>query len=341
MEEPDIVIIGAGVAGLACARELARSGKTTLILEKSRGVGGRCATRRVDGQPVDHGLAFYHGTDPSFLKELRAAAPRDLIAGWPRRIDGEGRPCQPGALDPGHTRLAYERGATTYPKRLAGGLDVRFQVKAERLALAEDRIEVEAGDAGPFRARAVVLALPGPQALALVDPLEREGTGLRAVLHLMRQVGWFPCLTVLAGYPDAAPEPSWDICLPGDSSILLLASNDSSKRREPRQRVIVYQALPGFSRARWDDARESWASSLIEEAGRLFGRWASRPSWIQYHRWRYGRVDATGELTGPVLIHFPRGQSLGLAGEMFAPGGGVQAAWRSGRMLARRYLDEI
>jgi phytoene dehydrogenase-like protein len=49
------VIVGAGIAGLACARELASCGREAVVLERSRGVGGRCATRRVNGQPVDHG----------------------------------------------------------------------------------------------------------------------------------------------------------------------------------------------------------------------------------------------------------------------------------------------
>ena len=44
-----ITIIGAGMAGLACARRLARAGHTPLVLDKSRGIGGRLATRQVTG----------------------------------------------------------------------------------------------------------------------------------------------------------------------------------------------------------------------------------------------------------------------------------------------------
>ncbi|MFN9939342.1 MAG: FAD-dependent oxidoreductase, partial [bacterium] len=42
----DVVVVGAGVAGLACAGALRESGASVVVLEKSRGVGGRCATRR-------------------------------------------------------------------------------------------------------------------------------------------------------------------------------------------------------------------------------------------------------------------------------------------------------
>ena len=44
--QTEITIIGAGMAGLACARRLARAGHTPLLLDKGRGIGGRMATRR-------------------------------------------------------------------------------------------------------------------------------------------------------------------------------------------------------------------------------------------------------------------------------------------------------
>ena len=53
--EADVVVVGAGVAGLQCARRLRDAGLQVVVLDKARGVGGRVATRRVDGQPVDHG----------------------------------------------------------------------------------------------------------------------------------------------------------------------------------------------------------------------------------------------------------------------------------------------
>ncbi|CAN0525952.1 unnamed protein product, partial [Scytosiphon promiscuus] len=49
-----IAIIGAGLAGLAAGRALAETGMTPVIFEKSRGLGGRLATRRMDFGPIDH-----------------------------------------------------------------------------------------------------------------------------------------------------------------------------------------------------------------------------------------------------------------------------------------------
>ncbi len=82
--DTDIIIIGAGITGLSCARRLRQAGVPALVLERARGVGGRCATRRVEGQPVDHGVIFLHGSDPDFLAaldEVENASPLPGLAG--------------------------------------------------------------------------------------------------------------------------------------------------------------------------------------------------------------------------------------------------------------------
>src|SRR5262245_28456389 len=63
MQSPDVIVIGAGAAGLAAADELSRNGARVLILEARDRIGGRCWTRRVPGLPipVELGAEFIHG----------------------------------------------------------------------------------------------------------------------------------------------------------------------------------------------------------------------------------------------------------------------------------------
>ncbi len=56
MKHFDNIIIGAGLAGLHLCSHLKKD--ETLIIEKSRGVGGRMATRRINDLPVDHGVQY-------------------------------------------------------------------------------------------------------------------------------------------------------------------------------------------------------------------------------------------------------------------------------------------
>src|SRR5512140_561644 len=94
-----VVVVGAGVAGLACAQALSAAGRETLVLERARGAGGRCATRRIGETPFDFGVTFVHGRDPAFLGAVREA-PATVLDGWPSEIHGTGMPCQPEAFAP-------------------------------------------------------------------------------------------------------------------------------------------------------------------------------------------------------------------------------------------------
>jgi predicted NAD/FAD-dependent oxidoreductase len=59
MREPerqdDVLVIGAGMAGVMAATELTRSGARVLVLDKGRSVGGRLASRRISEATFDHG----------------------------------------------------------------------------------------------------------------------------------------------------------------------------------------------------------------------------------------------------------------------------------------------
>jgi phytoene dehydrogenase-like protein len=59
MPPPEVVIVGAGLAGLCCARRLFQCGKSFQILEASDGVGGRLRTDEVDGFLLDRGFQIY------------------------------------------------------------------------------------------------------------------------------------------------------------------------------------------------------------------------------------------------------------------------------------------
>ena len=314
------------------------------MIDKARGVGGRCATRRVEGQPVDHGLAFLHGRDASFLAALDAVASEGAgtaLEGWPAAVHGSGSPCQPDAFAPGERRVAFVEGVSAFPKHLAQDLRVRLQTRVVSLALAGTRIALELDDGGRLDAGTVVLALPLEQARELLASLPAGIAELDGVRALLSMLGTLPCLTVMAGYPpEADGAVGFDLCYPESSRALQLVAHDSAKRAAPAQCVMVYQARPGWSRERLEAEPAQWSAELLEEAGRLCGAWATSPVWHQTHRWRYARVDRGSELSSPLLVPFPGGARLALAGELFAPGGGVEAAFLSGRRVAARIHEE-
>ena len=69
----DVLIVGAGLAGLCAARELQRAGRSVCVLDKGRGVGGRLASRRMGSAVLDHGAQYF---------TLRSVQARNLLAAW-------------------------------------------------------------------------------------------------------------------------------------------------------------------------------------------------------------------------------------------------------------------
>ncbi|MDX3358121.1 NAD(P)/FAD-dependent oxidoreductase [Streptomyces sp. ME02-6978.2a] len=139
----DVLVVGAGAAGLACARDLAAAGRSVRVLEASDDVGGRMRTDRVDGFLVDRGFHVFNTSYPQVKQRLRL---RDL------RL----RPFTPGVLvhtDRGRLRLTDPsrdprsvagllRGRLAGPRdlRALGTLSARDMLgPRSRIERAEDR----------------------------------------------------------------------------------------------------------------------------------------------------------------------------------------------------------
>lgn len=71
MQNPDIIIIGAGISGLTLARQLTRAGKSVLLLEARARVGGRIHTFSKAGLTLEGGAEFIHGDLPATFEMLR------------------------------------------------------------------------------------------------------------------------------------------------------------------------------------------------------------------------------------------------------------------------------
>lgn len=333
-----IVIVGAGVAGLACAGALRDAGRDVLVVDKARGVGGRCATRRVDGQPADLGPAFFHGRDPRFLAALDAVDGA-RVEGWPRDVKGEGAPCHPHGLRDRDRRLAFAGGATAFAKHLARDLPLRLEARVSGLRRVDGAVELAFDDGATLRAETVALTPPAEQTLALLEGLAEGSSAVRGISAWLGTVASEPALALVARYPEEVVLPPWDVWHPEGDPVLQLVAVDSRKRGDGAAPTLVLQTRRAWSRARLEVPTDAWAAELLGEAAARLGAWAGRPAATHAHRWRYARADRSALWSGPVAVDLPGGARLGLAGDLFGPGGGVEGAWLSGRALAARWLE--
>lgn len=149
-----VLIIGAGICGLTIATDLKESDSTSaILLEKSRGVGGRMATRRTDNSKFDHGAQFY-SLKPEMLEMHGRWQVAGLIKTWFEKD--------------GVTRICAREGMTTLAKNLAKNLDIRL---SEKVILIKKQtagwaIETESGQV--YESLKLVLTCPLPQSLELL-----------------------------------------------------------------------------------------------------------------------------------------------------------------------------
>ena len=160
----DVLILGAGLSGLKAARDLQAAGRSVLVLDKGRGVGGRAATRRWDGVPVDHGAQFFTARSAEFRAQVADWIARGVCFEWAKGFHqwDEDKGLQPPDADKeaGHPRHACRAGMSALGKDLAAGLtegSVRTGARATTLAWVGDHWQARIEGAGRTGLR------PGPR----------------------------------------------------------------------------------------------------------------------------------------------------------------------------------
>lgn len=324
-----VAVVGAGLAGARCAALLREAGCAVVLVDKSRGPGGRLATRRAawtDREGQTHAVAWDHGAPG-----LEADAP-DLLAWLNRQAQaGRARCWQPRVAGAGLGTPRWQ-GLPTQPalcQALLGDAPVRWQHTVQALRRAPEgwTLDTEHGPLGPFAA--VVLALPPAQAAPLLAP-HRDDWARAASLVPMQ-----PCWTLMgvSDAPDfgsnAAAPPDW--WLPQGGPLERLTHQATA----PGAAAWVAHASPSWSRqhleAPADGVRDALQAAVVALLGQPL-HWHL----AMVHRWRYAR-PVLAPRTGPGTSRWDAGLGLGLCGDHLA-GLGAEAAWRSGTALAQRML---
>ncbi|MEO0947929.1 MAG: FAD-dependent oxidoreductase [Cyanobacteria bacterium J06641_5] len=327
----DVAIVGAGMAGLACGRSLQASGYSVVLLEKSRGPGGRVATRRAHATRIDHGLPFFWDQGPLTRQLIDAAIAAGLLQPWPRE----------------RATYCHPNGNSEIGKFLARDLDVRLQHRVTKLtaidkdldrgktASREPLWQLECDDlAEQFLAKAVAIAIPAPQIAELLRTadLGESTPEPTAVLAQLDAVIYDPCITVMAGYSPETPLPSWRALDFAGHSLLQWIGLDSSKRDAPVQPVFVIHSSPEFAERHLNAADlDAVAHKLLSHAAAAVPFRFTMPEWFQVHRWRYA---VPKRFLHARCLRVSAPLPLVCAGE-WALGNNIEAAIASGQAAAR------
>ena len=324
-----VAVIGAGIAGLATARELGLRGVSAVVFERDGFPGGRVATEAIDGYVFDTGAhsVVPHGSELTdvILNKLDAA---DLLRiETPVFFHEHLRVTPADSRRNGHPRYTYRPGLAELPRLLALDLDVRFNASVTEIGRADIQFLVhgETFDA-------VVTTVPVPQASVLLWGLSTH--------KAIAQSRYRSCLSVLLGFEVEPPTTRYHALVTEEESHPLqwlgLETVKAPGRSKTGTTALVAQLNPSFSRTAWDWDDARIIAEVTGFVSTLYGSAWTLPTVSRVKRWKYSQPEAI--VLFDSVNH--RNERLIVAGDGVA-GGRIEYAFASGLRAARLLTDEL
>ena len=324
MTTVDVVIIGAGIAGLTAARRLADAGMVVVVVDKGRGVGGRMATRRLASASFDHGAQFFTARSPWFVecvdRWIAAGAAREWCRGFRTPPDG-------------HSRFVGTGGMTAVPKLLATSLpDVRLGTRVTSIDAVGDgwQLRFDGAPGAAVMARAVLVTSPAPQALELLAPVALAAAACAA----LERVAYSPTLALLVATdaPTSVPDPGGVQLDEGPLSWV----GDNVAKGVSTAPAVTLHASPTESAARFDTPAADLVPWMLDAGRQFLGDGTVIES--QLMRWRYAQPTASHDARFVVAVD--GACPVVCAGDAFAEAK-VEGAAHSGWEAAGALLDNL
>ena len=350
--EWDAIVVGAGMAGLCAARELVAAGRSALVLDKSRGVGGRVATRRLGSAVCDHGAQFFTVRGRAFGGIVAEAHAAGVVAEWCRGFSRDGSLARGGG--DGHPRWRGVRGMTDLPKQLAawlgdesaaGRCEIRTAAQAVAVAAADGLARVTLEGGTTLAARGVILTPPVPQSLDLLAAGEigaGSGAGEATAWDALGAVAYDPCfaLMLVLDKPSRVPPPGGIQFDPAAGGPIAWVA-DNHKKGISSVPALTIHADGAFSRRHFDSPPEEVIATLIDHARPwIDGDPATAVVEKSLHRWKFALPTTIIPEPLVAVSHTP---PIACCGDAFAGPrveGAASSGLAGGRWLARMLADQ-
>ncbi|WP_129113097.1 NAD(P)/FAD-dependent oxidoreductase [Halegenticoccus tardaugens] len=333
-------VVGAGAAGVGAAYALRDADAAVTILEKSRGVSGRAATRRRNGCRYDHGANYVTGGDRTadLLRSLGEDGLADVAAPvW--TFDGEG---SISAGDPDRAddrKWTWTGGIAQLGERLLARTDATVErgTRVDGLERAADgwwAVAADGTERGPFDA--LLLTPPAPQTAALLARSKWQNQHLPALREAIGAVPFRTIRTLVLHYPFELDRPYYALVNADRThDVGWVAREECKPDRVPDgECLLVVQMSPAWSETRFDDPTDEAAADAAALVSALLGDDRLRdPDWVDEQGWRYALPD---DGVDPEVVRRGEDDGLFFAGDWVAGEGRVHAALWNGVEVGER-----
>lgn len=321
-------MIGAGIAGLTCARTLAENGINVTVFDKSRGVGGRTSTRR-SGEHLrfNHGAQYFTVMSEEFGRHVKNWLATDVITSWDGRVvvlNDSGRIEETNDSKP---RYIGTSGMNAVAKFLADGLNVTLKTRIESLASQHGQwvLNDEHGESdGAFDV--VVVAIPSSQAAELL-------AGVHPFADRCQSVKMLPTMAAMVSF-DQPLNVDFDAAFVQSSKLAwaMRFPNLSATNTD----CWTLHGTNEWSEQIVDNEVSDSAAELLQEFISMTGEDDASVQSVAGHRWRYAVADEPLE----ALSLCDANCGLFVCGD-WCVGNRVESAWASGQDTAKAILDSL
>jgi predicted NAD/FAD-dependent oxidoreductase len=322
---PHVAVIGAGMAGLSCARHLQDGGCRVTVFDKGRAPGGRMSTRRDADWQCDHGAQYFVARHEAFRQEVARWEAAGVASRWQPKLAVLGGT----SSEPDDTvRFVGVPRMSAPANWLGAGLQVQNRVMIRDMQHDDAGWRLRSDELGLHADHydALVLAVPAPQAAVLLEPL------LPLTAMQARAVDMLPCWTLMV-HLDHPHTPGYDAAFVNQGPLRWIARDGSKPGRQGGE-VWVLQASADWSAKHIDEDEAMVAGQLLDAFARLGGPSANVVRAVA-HRWRYAKAGAASSRRALWLTAV----QVGLCGDWMG-GGRVEDAWLSGREMAIQLLSD-
>lgn len=339
-----IAVVGAGVAGLTAGKILAESGHEVVVFEKSKGYGGRLATRyagKDNAIKVDHGLPYIEVSSAKIEPLIKDLVDNGILKPWEGpfvQCDKNGKLSD---FKPSKKRYIAPKGMNQVGKRLARMVDVRTETKVSGVThIGGDRskkrtwmLNFPTSVAENFDA--VILATPSKQAYAILNTTIDEVQTLK-LLREVDDVEYAPSFSLMVGY-DSADIPDWSM-MNCDNDIIESIINEASKRENDPKCSFVIHTTAEFADKHKDSNNDEVEEIILDELTNILGGWSALPEWQQLHFWRYSKVR--NPLPYPFMEVVGNDAPIALIGS-YMNGDSIESAYVSGLAIGQYWSDKF
>jgi renalase len=317
----DILIIGAGLAGLSAANDLQQVGHSVLVVDKGRGLGGRLAGRRIGAATFDHGAQFFTARESRFKAAVEGWIKAGVVEEWYSSYPG-----QPN----GHPRYRGVPTMTAVAKYLATDIHVMRTTRVDSIGQQGDGWLAELDNGETVNAKAMLITSPVPQTIDLLATGKiTVPTDKQARLNRIQYESCIAVMAILDG--PTAIEPPGAIALE-DGPIAWIT--DNLQKGVSKIPAVTIHASGDFSAEHLNYDRMEIGQRLIDAAGVYLGD--AKVTEYQVHGWRYSKPTIVDDAPCILLSEATDLPPLALAGDAFAGPrfeGAVQSGWAAARAL--------